>query len=49
MSIKINVVTPQKRGLAKILHAIAEDLEESTNATVSLILDLTYNTKKKDC
>lgn len=43
MSIEIHMRTPQKKQMAGIFRAIAEDIEASANETISIDLKVTYN------
>jgi len=50
MSIKINLSTPHKENLAKILKEISDLIEVSTNKTVGLDMSLNFHVdKKEDC
>ncbi len=45
MSYRINVKTPNKKEIAAILHAIAEDITVSSNKTVTVDLEVTFNAR----
>lgn len=51
MSININVKTPQKREIANLLRSVADMIEGSSNDTVTVTSEITFNksNKKKDC
>lgn len=48
MSININLNTPNKKGIANILKAIADDIAISSNDTVTVVLEVTFNKSKKE-
>lgn len=47
MSVKIAMKTAHKKTLANTLRAIADIIEESTNKTVTLELDLNFDVEEK--
>lgn len=47
MSIELNLSSPHKKPLAKILHAIAEMIEASSNQMISIVGTVTFE-KCKD-
>jgi len=52
MSIKIDLNTPHKATLKKMLYTIADHIELSRNETVTISLNVIFNEtppKKKDC
>jgi hypothetical protein len=49
MSVKIDLISPDKKHLAALLRAVAEMIEESSNETVTVTASIEFNRKKKDC
>ena len=51
MSIKLDLVTPQKEEAANLIKAVADIISNSTNKTVTVEMSVTFNQekKKKDC
>lgn len=47
MSIKIEIITYRKKELAELLDACSNLITASSNDTVTLHYDLTFNTKEK--
>lgn len=47
MSIRLNTKTPQKKEIANILRAVADWIEASSNQTITIDLNLTFNQGKE--
>lgn len=48
MSVHLNVRTPSKKNLAQVLRAFAGMIEDSSNQTVTVCLDVTFNPREKE-
>lgn len=44
----MNTKTPKKKEIAKILRAVADWIEASSNQTITIDLNLTFNPCKKE-
>jgi hypothetical protein len=47
VSVKIDLVTPNKTHLAALLRAVADMIDESSNETVTVTASIQFN--KRDC